>query len=133
MHRVRDGQVGHVEVGVLYRRRRWPRIADFDGLVVQREPVQVLYSLLRVLGSEEVDEGVPETRLGELVLDELAALHSPDGREEVLDVLFTHRVREIVDNEVGFGLALGVLRSRVAHRAEDWYGRHFLQLEGCFG
>ena len=46
----------------------------------------------------------------DFIPDELTALHLPDGGEERADLLMRHRLRQVVDNQVGLPVALLAVR-----------------------
>ncbi len=103
-------------------------LLHLDRLVLEPEPIEGLDGLVGVIGVVIVDESIsktlacndinlarrppglvtPSQRLTcDLVPDELAALHLPDGGEERPDLLLGHGLRQIVDDEVRPG---GVVR-----------------------
>ena len=81
-------------------------LTHLDGLVLKAEPVERLDGLVGVVGQLVVDEAVAEALPGDLVPDELAALHLADGGEERADLLLRHGLRQVVDDQVRLRLVV---------------------------
>ena len=98
------GQAAYVEVGAFDCLATGPRVRDLDDFVLDTEAVECLNSLHGVLGVQVVDKAVAHTLLTALVLYQLAAFQLTNGLKNKLELLADHRLRQIVDNQVGFAL-----------------------------
>lgn len=125
-------QPGHVQVRPLDGLGAGPRERHLDDLVLQPEAVERGDGLLGVLGAVVVDERVPEAlpvedvigEDGHLVADQLAALDLADAREQRAYLLLGHRLRQVVDDQVGLGLLRRAGAGAVVIRRLERLGHH---------
>ena len=98
-------QAAHVQVGRLDGVRAGPGVRHLERLVLQLEAVDDADGLSGVGGAHVADEAVAEVLLRALVHDELALVELADRLEQSVELLAHHRLRQVVDDQVGAAAA----------------------------